>query len=1124
MKNRELVALKIGKWIVNHGGIEDREKALDQAIRTGLAIITEGVLVAPLEGVADVKIKQNDDGSDCVFLFFAGPIRAAGGTGQALSVLIADYVRRDLNIGPYQPQRGEIERYKEEIPVYKRVQHLQYAPGPDEIELIAQYCPICITGEGTEDEEVAGYRDLQRVETNRVRGGACLVMAEGMCLKASKIQKHVRRLNIEGWEFIDRFIEQQSTASSENEKEKEEDEGQSEGENEGEGESEGERSQRSEGDEGTVAGKNDAALDATTAKNAGYRANPSWQLYQRARRTRPAIPPIKKFMKDCIAGRPVLAFPSRIGGFRLRYGRGRTCGLAAIAIHPAAFPILEDFIAVGTQVKIERPGKAGGVTPCDTIEGPIVLLMNGSLVQLETYEKACEYRAAVQKIVDIGEMLVPFGEFAENNKLLPQGSFSPEWWMLEYDAALSRQRGSDPTFSPPFDPHHKTPDARAAFELAEQLGIPLHPRYNLFWHDLSLEAVQRLAAAIEQEADYEPDAGVLRVPNRPALKELLVTLGALHREADGMLVIERYAAPIVRCLGLDASLARVRTSHAADIMDHISELAGIWVIERAPTRIGARMGRPEKAAERKMKPPVHALFPIGEYGGSQRLVRTASDGATTGAIDVEVGKRLCPQCQQTSWENRCPQCHSHTEEMKEGGDAYERTAMQKIDLTELLDRIRTDLDEEIIPPIKAVKGMISKRKIPEPLAKGFLRTKHDVFVFKDGTARFDMSDLPITHFRPSEIGTSVEKLRELGYEHDIEGEPLKEDDQLLELRCQDFIGARAFGDYMLRVAQYVDDLLVRFYNLAPFYRATRAHDLVGHLFVGLAPHTSGGVLNRLIGYTDALVGYGHPFFHAAKRRNCDGDEDCQMLLLDGLLNFSRTYLPEKRGGLMDAPLVMTTFIDPNEIDKEAQNVDLLPAYPLEFYHHTLHHADPKEVEPIMDTVGSRIGTPAQYEGFRFTHDTGTIHGSGKLSSYKTLGKMTDKMDSQLLLARRLRPVDASVVATKVISSHLIPDMIGNLRSFSKQTVRCCQCGTKYRRIPLAGICTKKFKDGRVCRTDLTLTVHEGSVKKYLSVAKDVIAVFDVDPYVRQRVELLDEAMESLFCSDHVKNCKLSDFF
>jgi hypothetical protein len=53
---------------------------------------------------------------------------------------------------------------------------------------------------------------------------------------------------------------------------------------------------------------------------------------------------------------------------------------------------------------------------------------------------------------------------------------------------------------------------------------------------------------------------------------------------------------------------------------------------------------------------------------------------------------------------------------------------------------------------------------------------------------------------------------------------------------------------------------------------------------------------------------------------CDGDEDCVMLLMDSLLNFSMSYLPQRRGGKMDAPLVMTTRLNPAEVDKEAWNV------------------------------------------------------------------------------------------------------------------------------------------------------------------------------------------------------------
>ena len=73
---------------------------------------------------------------------------------------------------------------------------------------------------------------------------------------------------------------------------------------------------------------------------------------------------------------------------------------------------------------------------------------------------------------------------------------------------------------------------------------------------------------------------------------------------------------------------------------------------------------------------------------------------------------------------------------------------------------------------------------------------------------------------------------------------------------------------MIKVAQFIDDLLTKLYGLPAFYSDKTRDDLVGHLVIGLAPHTSAGVLARIVGFTRANVGYAHPFFHAAKRRNC----------------------------------------------------------------------------------------------------------------------------------------------------------------------------------------------------------------------------------------------------------------
>jgi DNA polymerase II large subunit len=62
--------------------------------------------------------------------------------------------------------------------------------------------------------------------------------------------------------------------------------------------------------------------------------------------------------------------------------------------------------------------------------------------------------------------------------------------------------------------------------------------------------------------------------------------------------------------------------------------------------------------------------------------------------------------------------------------------------------------------------------------------------------------------------------------------------------------------------------------------------------------------------------------------------------------------------------------------------------------------------------------------------------------------MIDKMEAQLSLASRIRAVDAPDVAERVLKSHFLPDLIGNLRSFSRQRMRCIKCGEKFRRLHL----------------------------------------------------------------------------
>ncbi len=1025
--DREELAIAVAKEMALRPAA-NKEKTVDRAVRVGLAILTEGILVAPLEGLAGVKIKRNRDGTSYLDLSYAGPIRSAGGTGQALSVLIADIVRRELGIGRYQPTREEIERFKEEIPLYRQVQHLQYTPSEEEISLIVSNCPVGINGEGTEEAEISGFRDLPRNETNRIRGGACLVIADGMCLKAPKIQKHVKKLQIDGWEFIDEYLDRKVGRPPEM--------------------------------------KDEASVE-----------------------------PSEAFIQNIVAGRPVLCHPSRPGGLRLRYGRTRATGLAALALHPATMRILDDFIAVGTQIKTERPGKAGAVTPCDRIEGPLVVLDTGDFIEVTDAESAKRLAPHVRVIADLGEILVPFGEFLENNHVLMPGAFSLEW----YGALLRETLGHLPD-------GWETIDAHQAIAWSRELGIPLHPRYNLFFHDMTTEELKKFREFVA--ANGRIAEGQLILPGDEETREWLVRLGALYRVHGTEVILDRHTEPLLTTLGIERDGTGMRlkpVSESEDPLEVVSRLAGFPVKARAPTRIGARMARPEKAAPRKMQPAPHSLFPIGHEGGAQRLLL---DAAAKETIEVEVGLRVCSSCGKRWFLPKCS-CGGHT--LSRNGPAKQRVPLGDV-LRTALDRVGEAKPAEI----KAVQGMISKTKTPEPIEKGILRAKHEIYVFKDGTTRFDMTNLPLTHFTPKEASLSVEAARRLGYTRDAQGRPLEREDQILELRPQDILIARSCGDYLVRVASFVDDLLDRLYGLSRFYRTTSPDGLLGHLVVTLAPHTSGGVLARIVGFTDAKACFAHPYLIAARRRNCDGDEDSVILLLDSLLNFSRSFLPDKRGGLMDAPLVLATRIDPNEIDKEAHNLDVLSEYPTTLYDAADRFADPKEIEPQIDTVGKRIGSVLQYEGFAYTHETSDI-AQGPLASAYGEGSMAEKIDKQLELALRIRAVDPDDVVARIVVHHFLPDLIGNLKAFSSQQVRCTKCGAKYRRIPLRGKCV-------ACGGNLTLTVHESSVKKYLEISKRISQQYEVSNYVRQRISLIEEAITSLFTNDRLQGLKLDDFF
>ncbi|MBR9677695.1 MAG: DNA polymerase II large subunit [Nanoarchaeota archaeon] len=1076
------VALIIGKEVAMNKFLKFDEpvKAFEAGVRIALAYITLGIVSAPLEGFVEAKIKKRRDGKDYVAVYYAGPIRASGGTAEAVSVLIADYIRKEMGFSEYDPSEKEIERYVTEINDYHdRVSRLQYHPSRKEIVFLLKNLPVEITGDPTTKFEVSKDKDLPRVETNMIRGGMCLVIAEGIAQKAKKVVKKIHEwgkdFGLENWLFLDEFLRIQAEI---------------------------------------LGSKKGSGPDKGVAPNTRY-------------------------IQDAVAGRPIIGYPMRRGGFRLRYGRSRLSGLAACSIHPATMKVTGDFLAIGTQLKIERPGKATALTPCDSIKGPVVLLENGSVVNVETVEQANQVLPKIKKILFLGDILVSHGEFSENGQALVPSPFVREWWAL----LLEKNMGEDVFLADKLGitreelmswvdkPFTEKPGIDQAKIVSERLGIALHPEFTLFWNNISLRELERIYSWLRSS---QKSSELIKGEFNEKVKEILEKLFLPHQLIGEQIIIQgNEADSILFNLGsLEKENILDILKNSKDCLDAVNQLCKHSLKDKVGIYVGSRMGRPEKAKLRTLKGKPHGLFPVGVQGGRLRSLNAA---IKEGFVETDFPFYKCNNCGSKTITSLCEKCggscerqrtcmrcgvltkekiHCNNETLN-----YNKRPIRIEDYTEnVLKRLKCDMPELV----KGPRGTSNKYHISEILPKSILRAKNKTYVNKDGTSRFDMIELPVTHFYPHEISASVKDLKKLGYTEDVYGKPLDNEGQLLELFPQDVILPKCknhaesnAAEELTKICNFVDEELEKIYKIKPVYRIKKEEDLLGQLVLVLAPHTSAATLGRIIGFSDSQAFYAHPYMHAATRRNCDGDEDCVLMLMDALLNFSRQYLPNRRGGrTMDAPLVMTTMINPLEIDSEVHALDTVKKYPLEFYKATEKMLYPWDVK--IDKVAVRLGKPEQYKNLWFTHPTSSLSAGATVSAYKTLATMRDKVRGQMDLADKISAVDADDVARLVIERHFLRDIKGNLRKFSTQQVRCVSCNEKFRRPPLSGKCSK-------CRGKIIFTIAEGSVKKYVDISMNLGKEFHMNDYLKQVLELLNERIEQNFGYEIEKQTGLTEF-
>ncbi|QUC64604.1 DNA polymerase II large subunit [Nitrosopumilus sp. K4] len=1030
--------IALGKYTLPDSTLEEK---LDLAVRVGLAIVTEGVTIAPLQGISEVKIKKNKDGTEYLSVSIAGPMRSAGGTESAVTMLIADHVRKAVGLSKFQANSFDDEtgRFIEELRIYEReASSFQFHILDEDIERVISNLPVELDGVDTDPFEVVNHKGMTRIKTDRVRGGALRVLNDGLIGRSKKLLKRIELYNLDGWEWLADLKGAIQT-----------------GEN-----------------------QEDAAA---------------------------------KRMREVITGRSVLSMPNKLGGFRLRYGRACNTGFAAVGIHPVIAEILDHTIAVGTQIKIDIPGKGATVAFVDSIETPTVRLRNGNVVKVRDVKHGIEIKKDIEKILHLGDILISFGDFLENNSQLVPSGYVEEFWNEDLKEKLAKYEPDD-NFLGMF--LEKPPSLDDALKLSIDFKIPLHPKYLYYWDHISAEELEQLLHPTklnEDSIEYGFD-----------VKKILETLGVPHLVSSEKIVLENQEAKIFFNL-LFRNQIKISDLSVPKI---ISESSGIEIRNKFSTSIGVRIGRPEKAAPRLMKPPTHVLFPISDKGGPTRDLLKASRQPN---FFTNIFNRTCTVCNEPSIGIKCSKCGNKTTIHYRCGKCREtldspfcekckrKTSSHSHQAFPLKARLVTAQEKMGLraqEPFKGVKELINQDRIAEPLEKGLVRQNFGLTVFKDGTVRFDATNSPLTQFKPSWIGTSIDKLKTLGYTHDVDGNPLTDPDQTVELRMQDVIIPNESGRYLVSICKYIDILLGNFYGKSPFYNVKSTDELIGHLIIGLAPHTSVGIVGRIIGYTETHVCFATPNWHSAKRRDADGDADSIMLLMDSLLNFSRQFLSDRIGGLMDAPLLVQPLVLPHESQPQAHNLEVTKSFPLEFFNDTI---DQKKASDItcVEIIKNRLETEKQFYGYDFTHPTSSLTTSKSRSAYSTLGSMLDKFDMQIRNAELIDAVNTTEIVSNVISTHLVPDIMGNLRAYARQNFRCTGCGKSYRRMPLIQTC--------ICGHKLIPTITRGSVEKYLKLAKRLVDKYDVGAYQKGRIHALSDEIDLVFGKSQGDQSLLTDY-
>ncbi|MEM3394104.1 MAG: hypothetical protein QXY79_03560, partial [Candidatus Methanomethylicia archaeon] len=277
----------------------------------------------------------------------------------------------------------------------------------------------------------------------------------------------------------------------------------------------------------------------------------------------------------------------------------------------------------------------------------------------------------IKEIIFLGDVLISYGDFLENNcKLLPSG-YDEQWWQedlkmkfknkfkenleaLSSKTHINKERLTEIIFK------NSKPSAEEAIKLSKELEIPLHPEYTYYWKGINPNDVLYLREWLSRMMKYRLSNN-MEFEFDPKIKRILENIWMPHKcdlNKSKIFINESDIKVLEACL-IGGDIGRIL--EAKNGLEAINLISNIRVMDIAPTFVGLRMGRPEKAKERKMKPPIHVLFPVGREKSTNRNI---VEEAGKKIIEIEAPLRICKNCGNETIYYRCSKCGSQTDEVK----------------------------------------------------------------------------------------------------------------------------------------------------------------------------------------------------------------------------------------------------------------------------------------------------------------------------------------------------------------------------------------------------------------------------------------------------------------------------